>query len=200
TPARVFSAVPDATTGLLIWALGGVLAFVGALCFAELASTYPRSGGEYVYLTRAFGPWTGFLFAWAQLGVIRTGNIALLAFIFASFTDLLLGGVLGPGGTVGAAAAAFLFLTAINILGVTLGKNAQNVLTVLKVLGLAALVAAGVLLAQPAAPSRLAAAPPAAHRFGQAVIIGLFVYPRWAEGAFRAAGGKQGPPTLPRGL
>ena len=46
------------------------------MCFAELASTYPRSGGEYVYLTRAFGPLVGFLFAWAQLAVIRPGSIA----------------------------------------------------------------------------------------------------------------------------
>src|SRR3712207_3034652 len=68
-PADVFGSVPGPWTGLLVWALGGAFALVGALCFAELASTYPRSGGEYVYLTRAFGPLVGFLFAWAQLTV-----------------------------------------------------------------------------------------------------------------------------------
>src|SRR6516165_2998218 len=67
-------------TGLGVWALGGLLSLIGALCYAELATTYPRSGGDYVYLTRAFGPWMGFLFGWAQLAVILTGSIGMLAF------------------------------------------------------------------------------------------------------------------------
>src|SRR5262245_53740701 len=73
------SNVPGPWAGLGVWVLGGLLSLVGALCYAELASTYRRSGGDYVYLTRAFGPWMGFLFGWAQLVIIRTGNIGLLA-------------------------------------------------------------------------------------------------------------------------
>src|SRR3954462_14276275 len=81
TPATVFSYASGPWAALAIWALAGVLSLVGAFCFAELASTYPRSGGEYVYLTRAYGPLAGFLFAWAQLAVIRTaGSIAALAY------------------------------------------------------------------------------------------------------------------------
>src|SRR5262249_48208670 len=64
TPARVFRQVPDAWWGLAVWVVGGLVALLGAFVFAELASAYPRSGGEYVYLTRAYGPWIGFLFAW----------------------------------------------------------------------------------------------------------------------------------------
>src|SRR5262245_50123135 len=65
------------------WVLGGVLSLIGAFCYAELASTYPRSGGDYVYLSRAFGPWAGFFFGWAQLAVVITASIGMMAFIFA---------------------------------------------------------------------------------------------------------------------
>src|SRR5207237_7712223 len=124
-PARIFNAVPSAWTALGIWALGGVLALLGAFCFAELASTYPRSGGEYVYLTRAFGPLVGFLFAWAQLAVIRPGSIGALAYVVANYGAKLWD--LGAGPTFLLAVGAVVGLTLVNILGVTLGKNTQNV-------------------------------------------------------------------------
>src|ERR1700722_20561897 len=55
-PPTVFSNVGTVWQGLVVWALGGVVALVGALCYAELATTYPGSGADYIYLTRAFGP------------------------------------------------------------------------------------------------------------------------------------------------
>src|SRR6266404_1860593 len=73
TPASVFEHSPRVIPALATWLIGGMLALVGAFCFAELASTYPKSGGEYVYLTRAFGPMLGFIFAWTQLTLIRPG-------------------------------------------------------------------------------------------------------------------------------
>src|SRR5580704_14458184 len=89
-PGTIFAFSSDPWTGLLVWAFGGLLAVVGAFCYAELATAYPRSGGDYVYLTRAFGSWLGFLFGWAQLAVILTGSIGAMAFIFADYTvDLL---------------------------------------------------------------------------------------------------------------
>src|SRR4051794_17612970 len=85
-PAEVFQYAGGPWAALAIWGFAGLLSLVGAFCFAELASTYPRSGGEYVYLTKSYGPLTGFLFAWAQLAVIRTGgSIAVLAYVFADF-------------------------------------------------------------------------------------------------------------------
>src|SRR5271156_1590330 len=84
-PGDVFPNLGGPWAVLGAWTLGGILSLVGALCFAELASTYPRSGGEYVYLTRAYGSAMGFLFGWAQLAVIRTGaGIAALAYIVAA--------------------------------------------------------------------------------------------------------------------
>src|SRR6516162_8664025 len=67
------------------WALGGLLSLIGAFCYAELASTYPRMGGDYVYLTRAFGSFVGFLFGWAQLAVILTASTGSMAFVFGRY-------------------------------------------------------------------------------------------------------------------
>ena len=85
SPQFIMANVASPAEGLYAWALGGVLSVIGALCYAELASTYPRSGGDYVYLTRAFGPWCGFLFGWAQLAVIITSSIAMMAFVFGDY-------------------------------------------------------------------------------------------------------------------
>ncbi|MCI0381161.1 MAG: amino acid permease, partial [Gemmataceae bacterium] len=89
TTPDIFSKLPGPWAVLGVWLLGGILAFIGALCFAELASAYPRSGGEYVYLTRAFGRTIGYLFAWAQLVIIRPGSIGGVAYIFADYASRL---------------------------------------------------------------------------------------------------------------
>src|SRR5438046_10760188 len=73
SPPLIFGNVSGPWVGLAAWALGGGLALVGALCYAELANAYPSLGGDYAYLTRAFGRTAGFAFAWAQLSVIRAG-------------------------------------------------------------------------------------------------------------------------------
>jgi len=184
TPARVFRQAPDPFWGLAVWAIAGVIALLGALCFAELASAYPRSGGEYVYLTRAYGSWMGYLFAWAQLGVIRTGNMAILAFLFAIFAGRLWG--LDGEIRLLLAVGAMVVLTAVNLLGVTLGKGVQNCLTVLKVVGLLAIVTAGFLWAQPAAAEPLAGAG-APSWLASALIMVFFAYGGWNEAAYVAA-------------
>src|SRR5687768_8574087 len=72
-------------TGLIgAWVLGGGIALLGALCYAELTTTYPEDGGDYVFLTRAFGRHAGFLFAWAEYWIVRPGNIGMMAFVFAT--------------------------------------------------------------------------------------------------------------------
>src|SRR5262245_13155477 len=70
TSSLVFANAGGPWTGMSLWALGGLIAWCGAVCYAELATTYPQDGGDYEYLSRAFGPWCGFLFAWSQLTTI----------------------------------------------------------------------------------------------------------------------------------
>ena len=96
--------------------LGGVLCLFGALCYAELATTYPRNGGDYEYLSRAYGRWSGFLFGWAQLAVILTGSIGAMAYAFADYAA----GLWQRPDTEKAwiAAAVVAALTLLNLLGV----------------------------------------------------------------------------------
>src|SRR4029079_17204709 len=73
------------------WALGGVLSLVGALCYAELATTYARNGGDYEYLTQAYGRWAGFLFGWAQLVAVWTASVGTMAYSFGDYGVRLFG-------------------------------------------------------------------------------------------------------------
>ena len=67
TPAIVAALVPNSTAILVLWLVGGLLALAGAMSYAELARTFPRAGGEYVYLTKVYGPIAGFLSGWTSL-------------------------------------------------------------------------------------------------------------------------------------
>jgi len=186
----IASNVPDVAALVGVWLLGGVLSLVGALCYTELATSYPRSGGDYVYVTRAFGRWAGFLFAWIQLWVVRPGSIGAMAYIFARYAYELW--PLGDASQkhvvfTGYAAGAILVLTAINLLGVREGKWTQNALTTLKVLGLVAVAAIGLMFSAP--PNAAAAPPPDPSNmdFGLALILVLFAYGGWSEMAYVGA-------------
>ena len=169
-----------------IWLVGGVLALTGALCYAELATAYPREGGDYVYLTRAYSPGTGFLFGWSQLAVVRPGDIALMAFVFARYAGQLYSPFPGDSGlnTPFYAALAVTVLTVVNSVGVKQGKWTQNVLTIAKTVGLLAIIGAGFLGAQ-AAPAT--GEPQAFGGLGLALILVLFTFGGWNEMAYVAA-------------
>jgi amino acid transporter len=169
-----------------LWLAGGVISLAGALCYAELASAYPKEGGDYVYLTRAYGSWAGFLFGWAQLAVVRPGDIAVIAFAFATYARAIydpLAGTAFPWGQELYAVSATVLLTGINILGVRKGKWTQNLLTTAKALGLLLLVAAA-LWARPSSPPVEKAGP---LPLSLALILVLFTYGGWNEMAYVAA-------------
>ena len=67
------------------WLLGAGIALCGALCYAELASAYPHSGGDYIYLTKAFGKRVGFFFVWCEFWIVRPANIGAVAFVFSDY-------------------------------------------------------------------------------------------------------------------
>jgi basic amino acid/polyamine antiporter, APA family len=85
TPSLVAANAGSATIVLWAWLLGGGVSLIGALCYAELAMTYPHAGGDYHFLRRAFGKNLALLFAWARLMVLHTGSIALLAFVCSDY-------------------------------------------------------------------------------------------------------------------
>src|SRR4051794_26689727 len=70
---------------LVVWLLGGALAFAGAMAYAELAALRPRAGGEYVYLYEAYGPLAGFLTGWTSFVAGFSGAIAASAVALAEY-------------------------------------------------------------------------------------------------------------------
>lgn len=183
TPQLVFANVDGPWQGLGCWALGGVLALVGSLCYAELATTYPRMGGDYVYLTRAFGRPTGFLFGWAQLVVILTSSIGTMAFAFADYAQALWN--LDSGWGVWLAVGSVLVLTALNLLGVLFGKFIQNTLTIVKVAGLAVIFVAG--MGWGADEAFKVEQPMTSAGFGLAMVFVFYAFGGWNDAAFVAA-------------
>src|SRR5262249_15546269 len=75
---------------LAVWLVGGVVSVLGALSNAELASMMPETGGQYLYLQRAYGPFVAFLYGWAGFAVIQSGSIAALTYVFAEHTTRLI--------------------------------------------------------------------------------------------------------------
>jgi APA family basic amino acid/polyamine antiporter len=200
TPAAVAARVGDPPLALATWGAGALVALAGAFCFGELAWRRPRAGGGYVYLREAWGPLPAFLYGWALLLVIATGAIAAVAVTFADYTLALLG--LPAQLAVPVAVFAIVLLAGINYVGVRPGAITVNVLTVLKLVALATLIAAGLALAVPAPVS---VAPPVTgsgglRAFGAALVPVLFTYGGWQQTNFIAEEIVEAERTLPRAL
>jgi APA family basic amino acid/polyamine antiporter len=200
-PAIVAQRVGTVGLTLTVWVLGGIVALIGAMVYAELGARRPVAGGGYVYLREAYGRLPAFLYAWALLLVIATGAIAAVAVTFASYTAALLG--LGPAARVPLAVGAILLLSAINYLGVRPGAMTQNVLTLLKLGALAVLIVAGLT----AAPSPTAFEPLAGSAgggvvlaMGAALVPVLFAYGGWQQTNFIAEELIEPERNLPRAL
>jgi len=187
TPALVAANVGSETAMLLSWIAGGGISLIGALCYAELSTAYPHVGGNYYYLMRAFGKNVAFLFAWARMTVIQTGSIVLLSFVFGDYASQLF--QLGGYSSSIYAAFAVIFLTGLNISGLRQGKQAQNWLTVAKVLGLLLVVGVGLaVLAPETEPVGFGAVSrPGSGSWGLAMLFVLLSYGGWNEAAYISA-------------
>jgi len=203
--AGIYQMAPDIAKGagswwgvLAIWTVGGLLSLCGALGYAELATAYPKEGGDYVYLSRAYDPWAGFLFGWGQLAIIRPGDIAIMAFAFATYARTIYDPLAAhPEYSQRIfAAAAVVILTAINIVGVKEGKWTQNLLTTVKAVGLLAIV--GVAVAAPQGPKSTASVQPLP--LSLALVFVLFTYGGWNEMAYVAAEVKDSRRNIVRAL
>jgi len=202
SPPDIFGNVAGPGIGLLAWLIGGIVSLLGALCYAELATTYPTGGGDYTYLTRAYGRPMGFLFAWAELAVIRTGgSIAFMAYVVANYAlDIYNPSAwLGAYGTLFYAVLAIVLLTALNLSGLIPGKHLNNILTAAKVLGLLTIVAVGlgwywfgpgVASLTPATTDNVVSPTTSSSTltsFALAMVFVFYAYGGWNEAAFVAA-------------
>ncbi len=127
-PPQIAASVPSALLFLSTWVAGGLLAFSGAMAYAELAALRPRAGGEYVYLRAAFGPLAAFLTGWTSFIAGFSGAIATSAVVLAFY--------LGRFIPAAANATPFLSLPVIPDV-VVLNVSAQNVVAVAAIVGMA---------------------------------------------------------------
>ncbi|MEE8233408.1 MAG: amino acid permease, partial [Gammaproteobacteria bacterium] len=170
-----------------IWITGGIISLVGALCYAELATTYPEEGGDYIFLTRAYGRKTGFLFAWAGFWLVKPANIGAIAFIFARYAQQVLPLQLDGNEFIAYAVAAIVLLTILNINGVQTGKWIQNMLTLVKVLGLLMIIVIGLLFVVPVNEMTGQGSIPQDTDIYLAMILVLFTYGGWSNISYVAA-------------
>ncbi len=182
TPSLVAANVGSEAAFIGVWVLGGVITLVGALCYAELGSAHPDAGGEYHFLTRAYGRPVGLLFAWARGTVIQTGAIAAVGFVYGDYASNLV--PLGPYSSAIHAAIALVVLTSINLIGTLESKRTQVLLTSLTIVALLTIMIAGFTRGSAAPAAAASATTPPLGALGLAMVFVLLTYGGWNEAAY----------------
>jgi basic amino acid/polyamine antiporter, APA family len=185
TPGVVAAQLGRPWLTFVAWILGGVVAFAGALIFAELATRYPRAGGKYVYAREAFGARPGFVIGVVEVGIYAVA-IAAIAVVVGEYTGQLVD--LPSWGPRVVGAATVVGFTLVNLAGVAEGKIIQNIATSAKVIALMGVVivaftrgsGAGWGQALPNAPTGMAAITALAVA-SRAVIWSYYGYPDAAK-------------------
>src|SRR5437660_720710 len=153
SPAGIADKLPGPLPLLAIWVTGGVFVLCGALTLAEVAGTFPETGGIYVFIRRGWGRLPAFLFGWAELAIIRAAALGAIATTFAEYFLR----VMGFNPSVApydqyvhyVAAVAIAAIAALNYVGVRWGALLQNVTTVAKYFGLVFIVLLAISLGLP---------------------------------------------------
>ena len=132
---------------LAVWVAAGLLSLAGALTYAEIATLFPRAGGEYVFLREAYGARYGFLYGWMQFFIARAGGLAAMSVAFAIFLNVVTGNRLDGayftwkagayqfsfGNLQMVALASIAFVTLINCAAVRVGGAVAALLTGIKI-------------------------------------------------------------------
>lgn len=214
-PAIVAGMVGNPVGILAVWLIGGLLAFAGAMAYAELAALRPRSGGEYVYLREAFGPLAAFLTGWTSFvagfsGAIAANAVGLTGFLGRFFpaaadptpwASLPLGPItfaLSPRTLI--ALLAVFGLSAVHALGIGPGRLVQNALAIIKVATLLIFVAAGLSIGQGSTAHFTSSTPMLASGLLLALIPVMFSYSGWNAASYIAEEIKDPGRNVPRAL
>jgi APA family basic amino acid/polyamine antiporter len=208
-PSEITGPVPSLSGAALIWLVAGALTFFGALVAAELASTFPESGGVYVYLREAFSPLVGFLWGWAMFWTMHTGIIAAIAMVFGRYLAYFF--PLGEVGMKTAAAGAILLLSWVNYLGVKEGSNLQTAFTAAKVLAILLMIGVGFGLGTPTGATGAMSGSQGAEPGGllggassqdllTALVAALFAFGGWHMVTYSAGETSDARKTIPRAL
>jgi amino acid transporter len=171
---------------ILAWIIGGVISIIGALCYAELATSYPSVGGEYSFLQKAYGPKLAFLYGWARSIVIVTGSLGILGITLGDYMTKIID--LGSHSSTLWAMIVISGLSILNGLGIKEGKTAQNILTIIEVLGVIAIIVTGFMVnAGTSAEVQEVTKTPSFGAASLAIIFVLLTYGGWNEAAYVSA-------------
>ena len=140
-PATVALYTHSSSLFFLVWILGGIVSLFGALSVAELGATMPRTGGQYVYLSEAYGPIWGYLYGWSAVAVINTASIAAVGVAFSEYLGFFI--PMTDVSIKGIAVVIITTLTIINIIDVKSGARFQNLFTFTKLGGIFGIILLG---------------------------------------------------------
>lgn len=215
TPGIVAKTVPAPLPFLGLWLLGGILALLGALSYAELAARRPRAGGEYVYISEAFGPLAGFLSGWTSFVAGFSGAIAAAAIGFAEYLGRLVPYTANAGfgfevslgvWTLSVSPRSLIALllialfTLVHASGLGPGRVVQKLLATLNVLSIVLLVAVGFAAGEPSQPDVASSAAQPDGHWLVALILVMFTYSGWNAPAYVAGEIRDPGRKLPRAL
>jgi len=202
-PATVAARFSGSLPTVLVWIAGAAVSLCGALCVAELGAAMPRAGGQFVYLTRAYGPLWGYLYGWGSSLVINPASVAAIAVGFATYAGHFL--PLSAAGIKAAAVASIMGLTVLNCFGLKVGAVIQDVLTLIKIGAVAALILVCLLLPggstgnfQPVWPRESWGS--LVGPFGLAMVAVLWAYDGWIEITYVGSEMKQPAKDMPRAI
>jgi basic amino acid/polyamine antiporter, APA family len=208
TPAVIADRLPGPLPMMAIWVVGGLFVLCGALTLAELAGTYPRSGGPYAFIREGFGRMWAFLFGWSQLTLIRPAALGGVSTVFAEYALDVSGRnpAMEPYSSYVhyIAAGAIILVGIFNYLGVQWGALVQNLTTLAKYGGLVLIVIFAFALGLPATGGYYTpATPPGSFSlapFGLAIVSVLWAYDGWLDASYVGGEVKEPRRNLPIAL
>jgi basic amino acid/polyamine antiporter, APA family len=184
----------------MLWIVGGVVALCGALSYAELAAMFPRSGGEYNFLSRVYHPAAGFLAGWVSATVGFAAPVALAAMAFGEYFEGVVPG--SPPLALGLAVAWLVSL--VHLCGIRHGSAFQNASTLLKVALIVVLIVAGFAWGSPQTVSFMPSARDWHDMTGAPFAIGLvfvlYSYSGWNAATYIAGEVREPQRNLPRSI
>jgi APA family basic amino acid/polyamine antiporter len=200
-PSIMLRHVGQPSVVVVIWIVAGFLSLFGALGYAELGAAIPETGGEYVYLRRAYNPMTGFVYGWTQFVVAKSASVATIATAFMLYLTYFfprLGEVIWTAqphigdasltlkitGLQLGATVMVLLVSGLNVLGVRRSGAVQTIFTASKLGVLAALIVLGLLLGHGSFTHLLQSVEPEKHgsflaAAGVAMVSALWAYDGW---------------------
>ncbi len=211
TSGLLMSELKDPMLLIVLWAVGGIIALCGALCYGELGAAYPRAGGEYAFLSELYSPMTGFLSGWVSFVVGFSAPIAASSIGFSEYLYRALPGAFTITGvepdtikTIISIAIICIF-TLIHLRGTSIGSVVQNALTLLKVLLVVGLILIGFGFGagdwgqfRPAATA--SGSPAGLKTIALSLMWIMFAYSGWNASVYIGSEIKQPQKNLPRSL